>query len=45
LGKLLFAAGSFAVSGPVAVAIVQLIIGRVACLTEKKARVAGFEDL
>ena len=45
LGKLLFAAGAFAVSGPVAVAIVQLIIGRVACLTERKAKVAGFEDL
>ena len=45
MGKLLFAAGAFAVSGPVAVAIVQLMIGRVACLTEKKPKVACFEDL
>jgi hypothetical protein len=45
LGKLLFAAGACAVSGPVAVAIVQLIIGRVACLTEKKPKLAGYEDL
>jgi hypothetical protein len=45
LGKLLFAAGAIAVSGPVAVAIIQLTIGRVAWLTEKKPKVAGFEDL
>ena len=45
LGKLLFAAGAFAISGPVAVAILQLIIGRLACLTEKKPNVGGFEDL
>jgi hypothetical protein len=45
LGKLLFAAGAFGVSGPVVVAMVQLITGRVACLTEKKPKFAGFEDL
>ena len=45
MGKLLFAAGAFAISGPVAVAILQLIIGRLACLTEKKPNVGGFEDL
>ena len=45
LGTLLFAAGAFAVSGPVTVAIIQLIIGRAARLTEKKPKVAGFEDL
>ena len=44
MGKLLFAAGAFGVSGPVVVAMVQLITGRVACLTEKKPKVAGFED-
>jgi hypothetical protein len=45
LGTLLFAAGAFAVSGPVAVAIVQFSIGRVACRTVKKPKVARFEDL
>ena len=45
LAMLLFAAGAFALSGPLAVAIAQLIIGRVLSRTEKKPKVAGLEDL
>lgn len=45
LGKLLFAAGAFALSGPVAVTITQSITGRVVCPAGKKHKFAGFADL
>jgi hypothetical protein len=45
LRNLLFAAGAFAISGPVTVTIVQAITGRMAGPDGKKPEVAGFEDL